>query len=147
GARIAGGLFGRGRHRRAHDALPGADDQRRGGMAARSVRRDDRGLSFPEALGRGARAQNGGGVTVLFCLAASRTSSQRFRGLSPRPILARSLIPTPRGLRQAAALTMAKKISESNVTFNPSHDAIARRAYEIWQGEGCPDGRAMEHWL
>ncbi len=24
---------------------------------------------------------------------------------------------------------------------------VAQRAYEIWQREGCPDGRAMEHWL
>ena len=27
----------------------------------------------------------------------------------------------------------------------PQED-IAMRAYEIWQQEGCPDGRAAEHW-
>lgn len=26
-------------------------------------------------------------------------------------------------------------------------DAIAARAQEIWEQEGCPDGRAEEHWL
>jgi hypothetical protein len=25
--------------------------------------------------------------------------------------------------------------------------AIAHRAWEIWQREGCPDGRELEHWL
>ena len=25
--------------------------------------------------------------------------------------------------------------------------AIELRAWEIWQNEGCPPGRAMEHWL
>ncbi|MBN2493813.1 MAG: DUF2934 domain-containing protein [Deltaproteobacteria bacterium] len=27
------------------------------------------------------------------------------------------------------------------------HDRIARRAYEIWQREGRPDGQDMDHWL
>lgn len=26
------------------------------------------------------------------------------------------------------------------------NDAIARRAYEIWEAEGRPDGRDREHW-
>ena len=25
-------------------------------------------------------------------------------------------------------------------------EAVRRRAYEIWQAEGQPDGRALEHW-
>ncbi len=25
-------------------------------------------------------------------------------------------------------------------------DVIRRRAYEIWQAEGQPEGRALEHW-
>lgn len=29
----------------------------------------------------------------------------------------------------------------------PLHEEIARRAYEIWQGEGQPEGRDTEHWL
>ena len=27
------------------------------------------------------------------------------------------------------------------------HSAIAHRAWEIWQREGCPEGRELEHWL
>jgi hypothetical protein len=40
---------------------------------------------------------------------------------------------------------MAKQISES--TAAPTQDAIARRAYEIWESEGRPDGRAADHWF
>ena len=28
-----------------------------------------------------------------------------------------------------------------------SNDAIANRAWQIWLKEGCPEGRALEHWL
>src|SRR5687767_5889424 len=42
---------------------------------------------------------------------------------------------------------MAKQIPQAGAAQNVSHESIARRAYEIWQSEGCPDGRAMEHWL
>ncbi len=26
-------------------------------------------------------------------------------------------------------------------------EAIAARAYAIWQEQGCPEGRDMEHWI
>jgi hypothetical protein len=28
----------------------------------------------------------------------------------------------------------------------PTHEQIARRAYEIWQQSGCVCGREAEHW-
>jgi Protein of unknown function (DUF2934) len=28
----------------------------------------------------------------------------------------------------------------------PTHDQIARAAYSLWEKEGCPQGRAEEHW-
>jgi len=28
-----------------------------------------------------------------------------------------------------------------------SEEAIRKRSYEIWQREGRPEGRALEHWL
>ena len=31
--------------------------------------------------------------------------------------------------------------------FRPSHDAIAKRAYEIYVESGLPDGRDVEFWL
>ena len=42
---------------------------------------------------------------------------------------------------------MAKKNFQSNAAEIPESSSVAQRAYEIWQREGCPDGRAMEHWL
>lgn len=30
---------------------------------------------------------------------------------------------------------------------HPSHDAIALCAMTIWEAEGRPQGRAVEHWL
>ena len=29
----------------------------------------------------------------------------------------------------------------------PTHETIARRAYEIWQRHGCPQGTAFQDWL
>ena len=29
----------------------------------------------------------------------------------------------------------------------PTHDAIARQAYELWQNRGCPVGQDTELWL
>lgn len=26
-------------------------------------------------------------------------------------------------------------------------EAVRQRSYEIWQREGCPSGRSLEHWL
>ena len=31
--------------------------------------------------------------------------------------------------------------------MNTDTETVARRAYEIWQREGCPSGRAEEHWF
>ena len=42
---------------------------------------------------------------------------------------------------------MAKKVVEAESKRAPSHEVIAARAHEIWQSEGCPEGRAMEHWF
>ena len=41
---------------------------------------------------------------------------------------------------------MAKEITEAGAA-RPGQDEIARRAHEIWESEGCPDGRAVEHWF
>ena len=39
---------------------------------------------------------------------------------------------------------MAKHMTDSN---SPSHEQIARRAYEIFVERGQPAGRDLEHWL
>jgi hypothetical protein len=30
---------------------------------------------------------------------------------------------------------------------SPDHESITKRAYELYQQEGCLDGRALDHWL
>lgn len=32
-------------------------------------------------------------------------------------------------------------------TPQPTHEEISRRAHEIWEREGRPEGRQVEHWL
>jgi len=35
----------------------------------------------------------------------------------------------------------------ADTDFVLPEDAIRLRSYLIWQQEGCPDGRALSHWL
>ena len=43
---------------------------------------------------------------------------------------------------------MAKIVSDANgLGQHPSPDEIARCAYLIWEREGRPAGREMQHWL
>ena len=43
---------------------------------------------------------------------------------------------------------MAKIVSDANgLGQDPSPDEIARCAYLIWEREGRPAGREMQHWL
>ena len=42
---------------------------------------------------------------------------------------------------------MAKKTVQLTAISHPDRSLVAQRAYEIWQREGCPEGRDMEHWL
>ena len=40
----------------------------------------------------------------------------------------------------------ATKVIE-RVPFKPTHEAIAKRAYELYEDSGCPAGRDVEFWL
>jgi hypothetical protein len=43
--------------------------------------------------------------------------------------------------------TVAAKVSHASVVAAaPTQEEIARRAYEIYEREGCPAGRDLEHW-
>jgi len=42
-------------------------------------------------------------------------------------------------------MNLSSIFSPSSVRHNP--DVISRRAYEIWNREGCPDGCDLRHWL
>jgi len=43
--------------------------------------------------------------------------------------------------------SMARELSESQQQTQPAHDEIARRAYEIFLEQGCPNGHDADHWL
>jgi hypothetical protein len=42
---------------------------------------------------------------------------------------------------------MAKKTFDSSATSVPSQEAVAQLAHDIWEREGRPEGRALEHWF
>ena len=37
--------------------------------------------------------------------------------------------------------------SQTGSKGKPTHDEVARRAYEIYEKEGCLQGRDVKHWL
>lgn len=42
---------------------------------------------------------------------------------------------------------MHSRTAQQSQSHQPTCEAIAARAYEIWQEEGCPEGQAEQHWL
>ncbi len=48
---------------------------------------------------------------------------------------------------KAVRTTVAAKVSHgSSSVAQPTHEAVAVRAYEIYLREGCQEGRHLEHW-
>ncbi len=41
----------------------------------------------------------------------------------------------------------AKHADARRLKTKPSHDEVARKAYEIYEKESCPQGYDMQHWL
>lgn len=37
--------------------------------------------------------------------------------------------------------------SQNNPLSPEAHERVTRRAHQIWEEEGCPDGRSEDHWL
>ena len=37
--------------------------------------------------------------------------------------------------------------NESQLKIEPDEHRIRKRAYQIWEEEGRPNGRALDHWL
>ena len=37
--------------------------------------------------------------------------------------------------------------NQPGINVKPSPDEVARKAYEIYLAEGCPQGRDVQHWL
>jgi hypothetical protein len=50
--------------------------------------------------------------------------------------------PTPK-----ISLIQTSRMKVSMIVTKPSQEEISKRAWEIWQAEGCPQGRETENWL
>lgn len=51
------------------------------------------------------------------------------------------------GVKEGGMKNEIEKSSDSNGKGRtPTNEEIARRAYEIWQRDGCPDGCEQAHW-
>ena len=53
--------------------------------------------------------------------------------------------PRTGSFKKSAAKPKSSMIIESD--YPPARETIAFRAWEIWQSSGCPEGKALEHWL
>lgn len=67
----------------------------------------------------------------------SRTAPTR-RSPPPRPPRGAAVIPAPRKAELHRVALPPRPL--------PSHDQIARRAYELWLQSGCVAGRETENW-
>ena len=56
---------------------------------------------------------------------------------------------TTRARKPAAndTTTLEAATLEPTTPITLSHDVIAMRAYELYLGDGAPEGRDLEHWL
>ena len=51
------------------------------------------------------------------------------------------------GSAHAPKAHATKHPHQPGIVAEPSHEEVAERAYLIYLKEGCPQGRALEHWL
>ena len=69
-------------------------------------------------------------------------------------VLARNIGRTQKARLRVKPMTMSERMPARNILkTSPPHlekkvsqEEIAMQAYKIWQREGCPEGRAAEHW-
>lgn len=43
--------------------------------------------------------------------------------------------------------TIPAVVSSTVPDMDPQEELFSAQAYNIWQQEGCPNGRSLEHWL
>jgi hypothetical protein len=65
---------------------------------------------------------------------------------APRPTRAKKPPATP-DTTTIEAGTFASATLETTTRPPLTHDVIAMRAYELYLGDGAPQGRELEHWL
>jgi len=78
--------------------------------------------------------------------ARTRQTSEAASSPSHSSKLTKSLKPTSPTRPPRKPRAQAESYAKSSTERLLSHTEIALRAWEIWQSEGCPDGRSLEHW-
>lgn len=58
-----------------------------------------------------------------------------------------AILKAPKVERENRDVSRRESVRTRAETWRPSDEAIARRAYEIWQRHGCPAGTAFQDWL
>jgi hypothetical protein len=56
-------------------------------------------------------------------------------------------IPVQPAVKQGKSRNMFINVAPRKTETILSTETIAERAYEIWNREGCPNGKDLEHWL
>ena len=62
------------------------------------------------------------------------------------PSTASAATPTVASVAAGGKTTKGKARAQTNATTGPTHDEVARRAYEIWLRKGCPPNSDAENW-
>lgn len=62
-------------------------------------------------------------------------------------VLSRELTDAQQAIADQPIPSQGRESVPSEPSPFPDHEAITQRAYELYQQEGCIDGRALDHWL
>ena len=75
-------------------------------------------------------------------------SLQSGTGKNTTPVvLTRELTDAQRAIADQPIPSQGRVSTQSEPSLSPDHETIRKRAYELYQQEGCIDGRALDHWL
>lgn len=62
-------------------------------------------------------------------------------------ILSGELTDAQRAIADQPVPSQGDATTQPESRLSPDHETITKRAYELYQQEGCIDGRALDHWL
>ena len=75
-------------------------------------------------------------------------STQSRTGERTTPIvLSRELTDAQRAIADQPIPSQGHVSTQPEPRLSPDHETITKRAYELYQQDGCIDGRALDHWL
>jgi hypothetical protein len=66
---------------------------------------------------------------------------------TPPVVLSRELTDAQQAIADQPIPSQRHESAQLESGPSPNHETITKRAYELYQQEGCIDGRALDHWL